>query len=276
MVRGEGPRVAPESGAVSAYASAPASRHIRIGAYVGVPLTLPDGSLFGTLCGFDPEPQPYRLLEEQPLIELLAGLLSCILGAELKAEAQARRGERAQAEAETDALTGVYNRRGWDRLMGAEESRCARYGHSACVVSLDLDELKAVNDSLGHGAGDLLLARAGQALRETARSSDVVARLGGDEFALLAVECDAQFAEALLARLRTSLEERGVKASVGLALRDPALGLPMAWEEADRRMFDEKRARRSAFARRRRRRPRSPGDPTAGPGAGGRRLTPAG
>jgi diguanylate cyclase len=245
MVKGEGPNIAPESALVPAYAAAAVNSHVQIGAYVGVPLRLKDGSTFGTLCGFHPEPQPQSIVSEQPLMELLAGLLGCILETELRAEAEARRGEHAQTEAETDALTGTYNRRGWDRLLAAEEGRCARYGHSACVVSVDLDELKRVNDSLGHSAGDALLRRTGEALRSAARTVDSVARVGGDEFAVLAVECDVEFAQAFAERLRRALEDQDVKASVGLALRDPAKGLPLAWEEADRRMYDEKRSRRS-------------------------------
>jgi GAF domain-containing protein len=85
MVRGEGPRVAPDVAVVPAYATAPIVRQLHIGAYVGVPLVGPDGSLFGTLCGIDPLPRPDTIVDDQPLFELQARLLSTILAAELRA-----------------------------------------------------------------------------------------------------------------------------------------------------------------------------------------------
>ena len=126
MVAGRGPRVAPCSAEVPVYANAPISRQVQIGAYVGVPLDRGDGSLFGTLCAIHPEAQPGEILAEQPLIELLAGLLCTLLESELRATEQVRLMERAEAEALTDALTGLYNRRGWERLLAGEEERCRR------------------------------------------------------------------------------------------------------------------------------------------------------
>lgn len=81
MVEGDGPRVAPDSDSVPAYATAAIGRHVKIGAYVGVPLRRGDGSLFGTLCAIDPQIQAESIVEEQQLIELLAGLLSTLLAA---------------------------------------------------------------------------------------------------------------------------------------------------------------------------------------------------
>ena len=126
--------------------------------------------------------------------------------------------------------------------MASEEERCRRYGHPAAVLIVDLDELKLVNDAQGHAAGDALIVRAGS-LRGAARSLDVVARLGGDEFGILSAECDRAGAEALLKRVRTALNEVNVKASVGLAMRDPSVGLMGASATADRLMYEDKRSR---------------------------------
>jgi GGDEF domain-containing protein len=78
-------------------------------------------------------------------------------------------------------------------------------------------------------------------LREVVRDIDIVARLGGDEFGLIAVECDSAGAELLLGRLREALDERQVRASVGLAVREASGGLARAWEQADRLMYAQKR-----------------------------------
>ena len=245
MVLGRGPCIAPRSAEIPAYAAAPIGRQVAIGAYVGVPLRREDGSLFGTLCAIDPAPQPAAITAELPLIQLLARLLCSILEADLKAAEQTRRAERAQVESLTDALTGVYNRRGWDQLVAAEESRCRRYGHPACVLSIDLDGLKNVNDTEGHARGDELICRAAQAVRRAVRDQDVVARIGGDEFAVLGTECDADGADRLRARLGAALTAANVEASLGIALRHPSLGLNHAMEEADKHMYASKNDRRT-------------------------------
>lgn len=243
MVSGDAPRIAPDVESEPAYLSAPAVRQLPIRAYIGVPLTFPDGTLFGTLCAIDAARQPDGIVKEQNLIELLASMLSSILNSELRAAEEARRNERLEMEALVDPLTGLANRRAWDELLLREDERCRRYGHPAALFMIDLDDLKEVNDAAGHAAGDALLTGTAAALREAVRDADVVARLGGDEFGIVAVECDASGAEQLLARARDALDRRGVRASIGIALRDPVQGLTRAWQEADRRMYQQKRER---------------------------------
>ena len=244
MVKGDGPRIAPRSDDIPAYAAAAIGRQVQIKAYVGLPLLHADGSVFGTLCAIDPKAQPRSIVGEKDLVELLGGLLSTILQNELHAAQEARRAEKLHAEALTDELTQTFNRRGWERLMATEEERCRRYGHPAAVLIIDLNELKKVNDTHGHAAGDALIARAAAALRAAARSLDVVARLGGDEFGILCAECDRAGAEALEERLRVALAEAGVDASLGRAMREPGAGLAAASRIADARMYEEKRLAR--------------------------------
>ncbi|GGI54096.1 sensor domain-containing diguanylate cyclase [Oxalicibacterium solurbis] len=248
MVDGLGPRVAPRAQEIEAYATAPVTSQQQIGAYIGVPIRRSDGSLFGTLCAIDPQPQPDSIRNDQALVELLADLLGSLLNTELAATDNRRRAEHAEAEAASDGLTSLYNRRGWDQLMEREEERCKRYGNPACVISIDLDDLKRINDEQGHAAGDRLLQNASQALRAVARHHDVVARLGGDEFAILAVECDPVSAEALVARLKHKFQESGIRASIGHANRHPQQGLRAASEQADARMYADKKCRKSGDA----------------------------
>jgi len=153
------------------------------------------------------------------------------------------RAAAAEAEAATDVLTGAGSRRHWERLLAAEEARCARYGRTACVVAIDLDGLKAINDRDGHRAGDAELCRVASALARASRASDVLARVGGDEFAVLAVDTDLRTGRVLSRRLADALEAAGVTASLGLAERG-AGGLAAAWTEADSRMYAAKRRRR--------------------------------
>lgn len=243
MVQDQGPRVAPCSNDIPAYKAAPIGQQVSIRAYIGVPLTGPDGELFGTLCAIDPDRQPDSILAEQELVELLASMLSAILSAELRLIDSVRHIERLTVEATTDALTGLANRRGWDEMIAKEEERCRRYGHAAAVFSIDLDALKQINDTGGHAAGDELIVAAADALRAVARQADVVARLGGDEFGFVAVECDRPAAQLLAERLRREFDGRGVRVSFGTSMRDPSRGLNAAWVDADQRMYEEKRAK---------------------------------
>lgn len=241
MVKGNGPRIAPCSEDVPAYVAAPIGQQVKIKAYIGLPLVHADGSLFGTLCAIDPSCQPAAIIDQQDLMELLTAMLSTILQTELRLTEEARRSERLEAEALTDTLTHIYNRRAWDRSLASEEERCRRYGHPAAVLAIDLNGLKRVNDIQGHAAGDALIAQTAAALRQASRSLDIVARLGGDEFGILSIECDHAGREALLKRVRTALADANIQASVGLAMRTPATGLKGAWETADQLMYEEKK-----------------------------------
>lgn len=243
MIEGQGPRIAPCVKSLPVYADAPIAERIQIGAYVGVPLVYSTGALFGTLCAIDPYQQPAAITEHLPLIELLAQLLSSILHTDLQLAEQARHAERLQTEAMTDALTGLYNRRGWNHLLNGEEQRCRLYGYPACIIVIDLDGLKTLNDTHGHGAGDRMLQRAAKAMQQAVRRQDVVARIGGDEFAILCVDCALDTGKQLKQRLHEQLRQVQVQASIGIAGRHPRAGLDKAWEEADRAMYADKRQR---------------------------------
>ncbi len=243
MVQGRGPRIAPCSDNIVAYAAAPIGQLVKIGAYVGVPMTLDDGQLFGTLCAIHPSPRPDWIVDQLPQVELMARLLTSILQGELKTAEQTRLAERSQQEALLDQLTGLYNRRGWDRFVELEEERCKRYGHPACMISLDLDGLKTVNDTLGHQAGDDLIQRAAAAIQSTIRLHDVAARIGGDEFAILATECDLRGSRELMTRLEAALHRNSVKASIGAELCLRNRPFQDSWNLADRDMYQTKRER---------------------------------
>lgn len=213
-------------------------------------IALPDGTTFAALCGLggaEAGRDPALAMR----LERWSDVLSAVAGAEWEAEMQASRAEavakRAQeveVEALTDALTGVANRRAWDRALEAEERRRRRYGGTAAVIVVDLDELKHINDSQGHLHGDLVLRLIARVIQQSSRDSDLVARTGGDEFAVLALNCEEPQLLVLVSRLRTALEAEGVSASVGGACRRPSTGMAEAWAEADDVMFHEKARRK--------------------------------
>lgn len=212
---------------------------------VGAPLVVGD-QLFGVLCGLDMKSTALDEYRESPHIMTAARILSTILRSELEHEELSRRAERAEAEALVDELTGLFNRRGWDRLTEREEARSARYGHGATVFMMDVDGLKRKNDEEGHAAGDVLLRRVADALRSVIREHDVAARLGGDEFALLAVENDTEQAYTLQQRLEEAFAAAGVGVSIGLAHRELTGGIADTAARADAAMYRQKAARTGA------------------------------
>ncbi|WOD38352.1 diguanylate cyclase domain-containing protein [Nodosilinea sp. E11] len=237
MIEGEGPRIAPCSDAVAAYAQAPIGQQVKIGAYVGVPLVNEDGSLFGTLCAIDPVPQPAVIQHELPLIELLAQLLSRILHADMRAAEQTRLAEHLQIEALTDVLTGLYNRRGWDQLLDKEEERCTIYGYPACIIVVDVAGLRAASEPEGQAGADQLLQPIVALLRQLTRKQDILARISRNEFAMLCVDCALVEGEHIKQRLEQALETSQIQASVGIAGRHPSQGLRWAWANADRARY---------------------------------------
>ena len=242
MVNGQGPRVAPRVHDVPAYATAGLTSAMRIESYVGVPM-LHDGALFGTLTGLHPVAMPDTVVTALPTVELLASLLSTLLSLETTAVQVRHRAERAEVEAHIDPLTQLGNRLAWTKVLLDEESRCRRYSRPACVISVDLDGLKRANDAEGHEAGDRLLRDAALALRRVTRMCDQVARVGGDEFAVLAVEATEIEGRALFDRVVRAFADRGVEASVGMAVREPHLTLEETWQAADQAMYRHKRRR---------------------------------
>jgi diguanylate cyclase (GGDEF)-like protein len=107
--------------------------------------------------------------------------------------------------ARTDGLTGVANSRRFYETAEMELSRSARYKHPFTMVYVDVDDLKMLNDRLGHVRADEILKAIADAIDTTARDSDLVARLGGDEFAVLLPETKAEGASGFLVRLKTHL-----------------------------------------------------------------------
>jgi len=119
--------------------------------------------------------------------------------AEGRARTMARR-------ADTDALTGVLNRAGFNEAFSREFSRARRYRQPLSLVLLDLDHFKNVNDGYGHPAGDKVLEGTARLLETRVRESDLVARWGGEEFAVLAPMTDAEGAVRLAEKLRGLME----------------------------------------------------------------------
>jgi diguanylate cyclase (GGDEF)-like protein len=212
-----------------------------IRAFVTVPLVDADGEIMGTVCGASlTVPAEPSLLDCEDEVRVMGQVLGALLSAELRLEREARHREVAEQDAQTDSLTGLGNRRRWDRQLAAEEERCRRYGSTAAIITVDVDDMKVVNDRWGHDAGDTLLRQLATVLRRECRPGDVVARVGGDEFAVLLAEAGATEAAHVAERLRSAISAADLAASLGVAVRGRE-GLNGAWRDADAHMYDVKR-----------------------------------
>jgi diguanylate cyclase (GGDEF)-like protein/PAS domain S-box-containing protein len=161
--------------------------------------------------------------------------------------------------ADHDPLTGLLNRRGFERALDAHVARTRRYGAAGALLVVDLDGFKYVNDTLGHHAGDQLIIACASALRERLRETDVLARLGGDEFAVLLPVESASEAAVVAGALVEIVRQRArgfgdqqagnVTASIGVAVVDA--GTVSSGElmvGADLAMYEAKEAGRDQFA----------------------------
>ena len=277
-LNGSAPRFSADADAEPGWARARRATGLPFRSYLSVPLTSGEGVVLGTLCAGSFDRVLIGLVDDLAEVEVAAGLLATVLSHELRLEEQQRRAEHAEATAGSDALTGLGNRRAWDAALASEEARARRLGSTASVLVLDVDGLKELNDTQGHAVGDVLLVRTADVLRGHLRPEDFCARTGGDEFAVLLPGAHADGAAGVSQRLRETLLETGVSASVGTATRRAATGLQAAWRQADAAMYVDKTARagrRSAgapgvLAR------ASGGAVRAGAGAGGGEGSPTG
>lgn len=148
----------------------------------------------------------------------------------------------------TDHLTGLANRRRFERQLGREVARMERYGHAFSLLMIDIDSFKDLNDSFGHDAGDDAIRRLSKVLREGTRGIDLAARIGGEEFAVLLVETNKDGGFEVAERLRTAIKvlempkARRITASFGVAeCPTDAQTAAGVWKAADVALYEAKR-----------------------------------
>ena len=152
-----------------------------------------------------------------------------------------------------DPLTELYNRRGFTTLAEQQLKAAARNKKPLCLLFLDVDDMKRINDTLGHEAGDKALVETADVLRKAFRESDIIARIGGDEFALLAADIKELNPEVFAARLQQHIDELNAKKSPkhklaiswGTVLYDPQFPVPLnkLMSSADGLMYAQKKAK---------------------------------
>ncbi|MGD0463760.1 MAG: GGDEF domain-containing protein [Tepidisphaeraceae bacterium] len=163
-----------------------------------------------------------------------------------------------RSQAVKDALTGLYNRRMLDHLLPQLIAHCKAERKPMTLLMLDMDRFKALNDTLGHVAGDEILRLVGQIIRSTIREGDFGFRYGGDEFAIVLPGCEATAAKRVINRLHSLVQEMGAtlkpslrpRLSIGIStlaeLAQPT-GINLI-KRADERLYQSKAAQRQLDA----------------------------
>jgi diguanylate cyclase (GGDEF)-like protein len=200
-----------------------------------VPLYDRNGGEMGFIWADDPEDRLVPSAERLQALRVFANQATTALYA-------AEQFEQMRFLADHDPLTNLLNRRSFVQHLDSEVARSRRYNRPLALVIFDLDELKTVNDTQGHAAGDEALECVADALRATIRAEDYAFRLGGDEFAVLLVEANAKDAAAVAQRIADELQ-LGASFGVGVCTSDGDARTLL--READDAMYRMKRRRRA-------------------------------
>ncbi|MDF1762034.1 MAG: sensor domain-containing diguanylate cyclase [Oleibacter sp.] len=250
MVEGNGPSIAPDIKEIQVYRESPNGQTFDIGAYLGVPIFLKDGTLFGTLCGYDPQIQKQDIESELSLVTLLANMLGALASRQIQVISLKRENGLLIKSSQQDELTNLLNRRGWNKCLNKETQRSEQLGISMGIFILDLDDLKVINDTSGHGAGDDLLIETANVLRANLHEHDVIARLGGDEFGVLVLNTNMMDAQLLLANLKTLFENANINVSIGMHLHRLGQSINESIKKADESMYESKTHRKTVHSQR--------------------------
>jgi diguanylate cyclase (GGDEF)-like protein len=162
--------------------------------------------------------------------------------------------EKLRVMSITDELTGLLNRRGFFSFAEQQLKLSRRKKKRVCILYVDMDNMKSINDRLGHQEGDVALKGAANVLRATFRDSDIIARIGGDEFVVIPIESDEESMEIITTRLQKNVDKHNesekrnftLAVSVGISYYDPGgnSSIDELLAQADRSMFEQKKLKR--------------------------------
>jgi diguanylate cyclase (GGDEF)-like protein len=234
--------------------------------YAGAPLVTASGAALGTVCVIDRVPRQLTDAQTEALKALSRQVVNILAlrraNAEMELLSRAhalrqRELEAAQLElqrlnielsrqTQTDALTGLNNRRAFDSALVHEFERSARAQSTLAILMVDVDHFKAYNDQYGHGAGDEALKVIAVAIKSQARVYDHVARYGGEEFAVVLPDAGPMEMQAVAERIRMAVNtltslHRPVTVSVGAALCDGSTSSENLVDLADQALYQAKR-----------------------------------
>ncbi|OLF54391.1 diguanylate cyclase [Pseudomonas chlororaphis] len=220
---------------------------------LGIVIALP---LFGA--GFVPQTSALQLYACLPMLTLYPLALGYICYQQ--ATVLGRHKRELLALSRTDSLSGLLNHGAWKDQLDIEFQRCRREHRGAAIALIDIDHFKAINDTYGHVAGDIVLRRLSKLLKQNLRMSDQAGRYGGDEFCLILPGVPLEHAVELMDSLRCRFGGLGyeqspalqVSLSIGLATYSPEHGDVLDWlNDADQALYEAKTTGRNKVSYRR-------------------------
>ena len=152
------------------------------------------------------------------LIGALAGALAVAVAATVAAKRARVQLAAARELAELDSLTGLLNQRSFHEVLTHEVDRARRYERRLALVVVDVDNFKAINDQIGHLAGNAVLNEVARRLRAAVRATDHACRIGGDEFAVVLPESSSEDAQLLARRIADAVATPAVERAAGLTV----------------------------------------------------------
>ena len=208
---------------------------------VSIPLRDGEGEAIGTLAVFWRGEAYVATEEDVAALEELATRAGPAID-------NARRFREARQLADLDALTSLHNRRYFHETLARECARAHRYDRDLALVIFDIDDFKAINDRIGHLAGDSVLAGVAERLQSVVRSADIACRVGGDEFAVILPESTLEDAEQLYRRVQFAVGARPIgpferlHLSAGIAQLRSDDDATSFFERADEALYQAKEA----------------------------------
>lgn len=216
--------------------------------YAGAPLLSAEGAAIGTICVIDQKPRELSPLQKKGLAALSRRVVAQFEMRQVMAQ--------LELQSMSDGLTGVWNRRAFDRRLREEWARHARLGQPLGLLMLDVDKFKSFNDEFGHPQGDRALVTVARTVEATLRDSDFFARYGGEEFAVLLPHMEAEGSLLVAERIRQVVEKvdwpvRAVTVSIGVAVLSPTADMDRnsLVARADRALYQAKAGGRNRSQR---------------------------
>jgi diguanylate cyclase (GGDEF)-like protein len=213
---------------------------------VSVPLHDEQGESIGTLAAFWRGRDRSATAKELAHLEELASRAGPAID-------NARRFREVRQLADLDSLTNLHNRRYFHETLARECTRAHRYDRRLALVIFDIDDFKAINDRIGHLAGDAVLAAVAERVQSVVRGADIACRVGGDEFAVILPESTLRDAEQLYRRVELAVASRPlgpferVHLSAGLAELRPEDDAKIFFERADEALYRAKETGKGRF-----------------------------
>lgn len=219
--------------------------------YLGFPLRWPNGDIFGTICVLDSLPRYYDEKQERLMLQMRDMVETNLALLEKNLELE-NLSKNLEFLANTDELTGIWNRRAFIAESNKELQRAQRNQRPVCLLMMDLDDFKDINDEFGHEVGDEVLKLFTHSIRANKRSYDIFGRIGGEEFAMLLPETRKVEAIELAERVRRKVSEiffhkhhTDIKITVSIGVYELAANdttIMTALSQADRVLYAAKRA----------------------------------